>query len=63
MSSAAGLAQTRTGFQKRVFPGGQAPVVNELFTLGTARPPAAEKCFVAVEPFLADLAVSGFNPQ
>jgi len=63
LSSAAGLAQARTGFQKRDFAGGQAAVVDELFALGTARPPAAEKCFVAVEPFLADLAVSGFNPQ
>jgi hypothetical protein len=37
--------------------------VDELFALGTARPPAAEKCFVAIEPFIADLAVPGFNPQ
>lgn len=37
--------------------------MDKVLAQGTARPPAAEKCLVAVEPFLADLAVPGFNPQ
>jgi len=63
MGSAAGLAHAWAGFQKGDFAGGKAAVMDELFTQGTARPPAAEKRFVAVEPFFADLAVPGFNPQ
>ncbi len=63
MGSAAGLAHAGAGFQKRNFTGGQAAVMDEVLAQGTARPPAAEKRLVAVEPFLADLAVPGFNPQ
>jgi hypothetical protein len=63
MGSAAGLAHAWAGFQEGDFAGGQAAVMDELFAQGTARPPAAEKGFVAVESFLADLAVPGFNPQ
>jgi hypothetical protein len=37
--------------------------MDEIFAQGTARPPAAKKRLVAVEPFLADLTVPGFNPQ
>ncbi len=63
MGSAADLAHAGAGFQKRNFTGGQAAVMDEVLAQGTARPPAAEKRLVAVEPFLADLAVPGFNPQ
>jgi hypothetical protein len=37
--------------------------MDELLAQGAARPPAGEKRLVAVEPFLADLAVPGLNPQ
>jgi hypothetical protein len=37
--------------------------MDKLIAQGAARPPAREKRLVAVEPFLADLAVAGFNPQ
>ena len=63
MSGAAGLAHAGAGFQERDFAVGQAAVMDEILAQGTARPPAAEKRFVAVEPLLADLAVPGFNPQ
>ena len=63
MGGAARLAHAGSGFQKRDFAVGQAAVMDEVLAQGTARPAAAEKRFVAVEPFLADLAVPGFNPQ
>jgi hypothetical protein len=63
MGSAAGLAHAGAGFQERNFTGSQAAVMDEVLAQGTARPPAAEKRLVTVEPFLADLAVPGFNPQ
>jgi len=63
MGSAAGLAHAWAGFQEGDFASGQTAVMDELFAQGTARPPSAEKRFVAVEPFLADLAGPGFNPQ
>ena len=63
MSGAAGLAHAGAGFQERDFAGGQAAVMDEILAQGTTRPAAAEKCLVAVEPFLTDLAVPGFNPQ
>ena len=37
--------------------------MDELVAQGTARPPAGEKRLIAVEPFLADCAVPGLNPQ
>ena len=37
--------------------------MNKVLAQGAARPAAAEKRFVAIESFLADLAVAGFNPQ
>jgi hypothetical protein len=37
--------------------------MDELVAQGAARPSAGEKRLVAVEPLLANLAVSGFNPQ
>ena len=37
--------------------------MDELLAQGATRPAAAEKRLVAVEPFLADLAVPGLNPQ
>jgi len=37
--------------------------MDELIAQGTARPAAAQKRLIAVEPFMANLAVSGFNPQ
>ena len=37
--------------------------MDELIAQRATGPPAAEKRFIAVEPFLADLAVAGFNPQ
>lgn len=37
--------------------------MDKLFAQGAPRPPAAEKRLVAVEPFLADRAVPGLNPQ
>jgi len=36
--------------------------MDKLVAQGAARPAAGEKRLVAVEPFLADLAVSGLNP-
>jgi hypothetical protein len=63
MGSTAGLTHAWAGFQKGDFASGEAAVMDELFAQGAARPPAAEKRFVAVEPFLADLAVPWFNPQ
>jgi len=63
MRSAADLAHAGTGFQERDFTSGQAAVVNELLAQAAARPAAGEKRFVAVERFVADLAIPGFNPQ
>ena len=63
MDSAAGLAHAGAGFQERDFAGGQATVMDELLAQGAARPAAGEKRLIAVEPFLADLAVPGFKPQ
>lgn len=63
MGSTAGLAHPRAGFQERDFTTGQATVMDKLFAQGAPRPPAAEKRLVAVEPFLADRAVPGLNPQ
>jgi hypothetical protein len=37
--------------------------MDELVAQGAARPAAAEKRLVAVEPFLADWANPGINPQ
>jgi hypothetical protein len=37
--------------------------MNKVLAQGAARPAAAEKRFVAIEFFLADLTVAGFNPQ
>jgi hypothetical protein len=37
--------------------------MDELVAQGAPRPAAAEKRLVAVEPFLADFAVPGLNPQ
>jgi hypothetical protein len=37
--------------------------MDEFVTAAAAGPAAAEKSLVAVEPFLADLTVPGFNPQ
>jgi hypothetical protein len=37
--------------------------MDKVFAQSAARPAAAEKRLVAVELFLADLAVPGFNPQ
>ncbi len=37
--------------------------MDELLAQGATRPAAAEKRLIAVEPFLADLAVPGLNPQ
>ena len=37
--------------------------MNKVLAQGAARPAAAEKRFVAIEFFLTDLAVAGFNPQ
>jgi hypothetical protein len=37
--------------------------MNKLLTQGATRPAAAEKCLIAVERFLADLAVPGLNAQ
>jgi hypothetical protein len=63
MGGTAGLAHTGASFQERDFAGSQAAVMDELLTQGTARPPAAQKRLVAVEPFLADRADPGFDPQ
>lgn len=63
LGSTTNLTHTGTRFQKRNFAAGQAAVMHKVLTQGTTRPPAAEKRFVAVEPFLADLTVPGFNPQ
>jgi len=37
--------------------------MDKVLAQGAARPAAAEKRFVAIELFLTDLAVPGFNPQ
>ena len=63
MGGTAGLAHAGADFQERDFAGGQAAVMDELLAQAAARPTAAEKRFVAVQPFLADLAVPGLNPQ
>ena len=63
MGGAAGLAHARTGFQERNFTGGQAGIMDELLAQAAAGPAAREKRFVAVERFVADLAVPWFNPQ
>lgn len=63
LGSTTNLTHTGARFQKRNFAAGQAAVMHKVLTQGTTRPPAAEKRFVAVEPFLADLTVPGFNPQ
>ena len=63
MGSTTGLAHPRAGFQERDFATGQAIVMDKLFAQGATRPPAAEKRLIAVEPFLADCAVPGLNPQ
>ena len=62
MGRTAGLALAGAGFQERNFAAGQAAVMDELFAQATTRPAAGEKRLVAVEPFLADLAVPGLNP-
>ncbi|HSL03808.1 MAG TPA: hypothetical protein VK901_09760 [Nitrospiraceae bacterium] len=63
MGGTASLAHTGTSFQERDFATGQAAVVDEILAQGATRPAAAEKRLVAVELFLTDLAVPGFNPQ
>jgi len=63
MGGAACLAHAGTGFQERNFAGGQAAVMDELLAQAAAGPAAGEKRFVAVKGFVADLAISGFNPQ
>ncbi len=37
--------------------------MDKVLAQSAARPAAAEKCFVAIEFFLTDLAVPGFNSQ
>ncbi len=37
--------------------------MDKVLAQGAARPAAAEKCFVAIEFFLTDLAVPSFNSQ
>jgi hypothetical protein len=37
--------------------------MNKVLAQGAARPAATKKRFVAIELFLTDLAVPGFNPQ
>jgi len=37
--------------------------MDKVFAQGTARPAAAEERFIAIECFLTDLAVAGFNSQ
>ena len=63
MGSTANLTHTGSSFQKRDFTTGQAAVVDKILAQGTTGPAATEKRLVAVELFLADLAVPGFNPQ
>ena len=63
MRGAAALAHAGTSFQKRNFAGGQASVMDELLAQAAPRPAAGEKRFVAIERFVADLAVPGFYPQ
>ena len=63
LGSAASLADAGTDFQKRDFAAGQTTIMDELVAQRATGPPAAEKRFIAVEPFLTDLAVAGFNPQ
>lgn len=63
LGGAASLAHAGAGFQERDFPAGQAVVMDKLVAQGATRPPAGEKCLIAVEPFLTDCAVPGLNPQ
>ena len=63
MGGPAGLAHAGTGFQERDFAISQAAVVDKVFAQRATRPAAAEHRLVAVEPFLADLADPGLNPQ
>jgi len=63
LGGTAGLAHAGADFQERDFAAGQATVMDELVAQGATRPAAGEHRLVAVEPFLADLAKSGFNPQ
>jgi hypothetical protein len=63
LGGTAGLAHAGASFQERDFTAGQTAIMDELVAQGAARPPAGEKCLIAVEPFLADCAIPGLNPQ
>lgn len=63
MGSTTTLTHTGTGFQERNLSVGQAAVVDKVLAQRATRPSAAEKRLIAVELFLADLAVPGLNPQ
>jgi len=63
LSSAAGLAHARTGFEKRYLAAGETAVVDKLIAEGAAGPAAGEEGLIPIEPFVAHLAVPGFNPQ
>jgi hypothetical protein len=63
LGSTAGLAHAGAGFQERNFAAGQTAIMDELVAQGATRPPAGEKRLITVEPFLADCAVPGLNPQ
>ena len=63
MSSTAGFADARPGLEEGHLPTGKAAVVDEFVTERTAGPAAGKERLVAVKTFLADFALSGFNPQ
>jgi len=63
LSRAAGLAHTWTGFQKRHFAACETTIVDKFIARRATGPAAGEEGLVPIEPFVAHLAVPGFNPQ
>jgi hypothetical protein len=63
MGGSAGLAHAGASFQERDLAGRQAAVMDKLFAQTAAGPAAGKKRFIAVERFVTDFAVPGFNPQ
>jgi hypothetical protein len=63
LSRAASLTHTWAGFQKRHFAAGKTAIVDKFVAEGATGPAAGEEGLIPIEPFLAHLAVPGFDPQ
>ncbi|MCS6295060.1 MAG: hypothetical protein H8K09_02375 [Nitrospira sp.] len=61
--SFAGFANARALLEETDFPARKTTVVDEFIAHGAPRPAPSEHRFVAVQALVADLAVSGFNPE